>query len=60
MRVTQGCCMLFSTNPGSSTLQNSNYKTTYLSLGGTHGVMVIVVGNGHSDMSLGQDWLHFT
>ena len=31
-------------------------------LGGAHGVMVIVVGNGHSDMSSnpGQDWLCFT
>ena len=28
---------------------------------GARGVMVIVVGNGHSDMSSnpGQDWLHF-
>ena len=31
-------------------------------LGGAHGVMVIVVGNGHGDTSsnLGRDWLHFT
>ena len=31
-------------------------------LGGTRGVMVIVVGNGHGDTSSnpGQDWLHFT
>ena len=30
--------------------------------GGAHGVMVIVVGNGHSDMSSnpGRVWLHFT
>ena len=30
--------------------------------GGARGVMVIVVGNGHGDMSLnpGRDWLHFT
>ena len=29
--------------------------------GGARGVMVIVVGNGHSDTSsnLGRDWLHF-
>ena len=31
-------------------------------LGGAHGVMVIVIGNGHGDMSSnpGRDWLHFT
>ena len=31
-------------------------------LGGARGVMVIVVGNGHGDMSSnpGRDWLHFT
>ena len=30
--------------------------------GGARGVMVIIVGNGHGDMSsnLGRDWLHFT
>ena len=30
--------------------------------GGAHGVMVIVGGNGHSDISSnpGWDWLHFT
>ena len=30
--------------------------------GGACSVMVIVVGNGHSDASsnLGRDWLHFT
>ena len=29
--------------------------------GGAHGVMVIIVGNGHGDISSnpGQDWLHF-
>ena len=29
---------------------------------GAHGVMVIVVGNGHGDTSSnpGRDWLHFT
>ena len=29
---------------------------------GTHGVVVIVIGNGHSDTSSnpGRDWLHFT
>ena len=29
---------------------------------GAHGVMVIVVGNGHGDTSSnpGQGWLHFT
>ena len=29
--------------------------------GGAHGVMVIVVGNGHGGTSsnLGRDWLHF-
>ena len=31
-------------------------------MGGAHGVMVIVAGIGHSDMSSnpGRDWLHFT
>ena len=30
--------------------------------GGARGVMVIVIGNGHDDMSSnpGRDWLHFT
>ena len=30
--------------------------------GGAHGVMVIVIGNGHGNMSSnpGWDWLHFT
>ena len=34
----------------------------YIYLGGARGVMVIVVGNGHSDTSSnpGRDWLHFT
>ena len=34
----------------------------YLFNGGAHGVIVIVVGNGHDDTSSnsGQDWLHFT
>ena len=29
---------------------------------GVHGVMVIVVGDGHGDLSSnpGRDWLHFT
>ena len=29
---------------------------------GDCGVMIIIVGNGHGDMSsnLGRDWLHFT
>ena len=33
-----------------------------LNIGGAHGVMVIVVGNGHSHTSSnpGRDWLHFT
>ena len=33
-----------------------------LIFGGACGVMVIVVGNGHGDMSSnsGRDWLHFT
>ena len=31
-------------------------------MGGARGVMVIVIGNGHVDMSSnpGWDWLHFT
>ena len=35
------------------------YKYIY---GGARGVMVIIVGNGHGDMSSnpGWDWLHFT
>ena len=37
-------------------------KCVHIPLRGAHGVMVIVVGNGHGDTSsnLGQDWLHFT
>ena len=33
-----------------------------MTTGGACGVMVSVVGNGHSDTSSnpGQDWLHFT
>ena len=33
-----------------------------LPFGGAHGVMVIVIGNGHGDTSSnpGWDWLHFT
>ena len=33
-----------------------------LSFGGAHGVMVIIAGNGHGDMSSnpGRDWLYFT
>ena len=35
---------------------------TIISLGGACGVMVIVAGYGHGDMSSnpGPDWLHFT
>ena len=34
----------------------------YIDHGGARGVMVIVIGNGHGDMSSipGHDWLHFT
>ena len=34
----------------------------YSHSGGAHGVMVIIIGNGHGDTSsnLRQDWLHFT
>ena len=34
----------------------------YIYLGSAHGVMVIIVGNGHGDTSSnpGRDWLHFT
>ena len=33
-----------------------------MSGGGAHGVMVIIVGNGHGNTSSnpGRDWLHFT
>ena len=30
MGTTQGCCMLFWTNPGSNNLQNSNCLASYL------------------------------
>ena len=44
--------------------QSPNCPATYLSLhkGGARGVVVIVVGNEHSDSSSnpGRDWLHFT
>ena len=34
----------------------------FIFFGGAHGVMVIIVGNGHGDTSSnpGRDWLHFT
>ena len=34
----------------------------FVTEGGAHGVMVIIVGNGHGDTSSnpGQGWLHFT
>ena len=37
-------------------------KNIYYSIGGAHGEMVIVVGNGHGDSSSNprRDWLHFT
>ena len=40
----------------------SNITVWYLNCGGTRGVMVIVVGNGHGDRSSnpGRSWLHFT
>ena len=36
--------------------------STSINDGGAHGVMVIVVGNGHDDTisNPGLDWLHFT
>ena len=39
-------------------MKSMDHKT----LGGARGVMVIVTGYGHGDMSSipGQDWLHFT
>ena len=40
-----------------------NWQGIYIyTLGGARGVMVIVLGNGHSDTSSnpGWDWLHFT
>ena len=38
------------------------YNTINRVLEGAHGVMVIVVENGHGDTSSnpGRDWLHFT
>ena len=35
---------------------------TVKSFGGAHGVMVVIVGNGHGDTSSnpGRDWLHFS
>ena len=38
------------------------YDATVYLLGGAHGVMVIIIGNGHGDTSSnpGRDWLHFT
>ena len=37
-------------------------KKWYATFGAACGVMVIIVGNGHGDMSSnpGRDWLHFT
>ena len=39
-----------------------NWLLNYSWVGGARGVMVIVVGNEHGDMSSnpGRDWLHFT
>ena len=33
-----------------------------INMGSAHGVMVIIIGNGHGDTSSnpGWDWLHFT
>ena len=41
---------------------NRTFDWYKMDLGGTRGVMVIVVGNGHGDTSSnpGRDWLHFT
>ena len=40
-------------------MNSSDYNLTFT---GASGVIVIVVGNGHSDANSnpGQDWLHFT
>ena len=40
---------------------NSNNIITFI-FGGARGVIVIIVGNEHGDMSSnpGRDWLHFT
>ena len=37
-------------------------QTLVNSRGGAHGIIVIIVGNGHGDTSSnpGRDWLHFT
>ena len=42
--------------------QTHTYIYIYIYNGGAHGVMVIVVENGHGDTSsnLGRDWLPFT
>ena len=41
---------------------NKNFLPTFMMLGGARGVVVIVVGNGHGDMSSnpGRNSLHFT
>ena len=41
---------------------NDPTKKEKQKIGGAHGVMDIVVGNGHGDTSSnpGRDWLHFT
>ena len=49
----------------SKKLTISQLELIYISnpiYGGARGVMVIVIGNGHSDKSSnpGRDWLHFT
>ena len=43
-------------------MPNINDNVSSNDKGGDCGVMVIIVGNGHGDMSSnpGQDWLHFT
>ena len=48
------------TKPNHKYIQSLNDIKHYL--GSARGVMVIVVGNGHCDMSSnpGRDWLHFT
>ena len=45
-----------------TTIYNDQKGLTFSNSGGARGVMVIVVGNGHGDMSSnpGRDWLHFT
>ena len=64
MRPEKPCCHSDSNekSPANADMKNSeiteleHYKTY------GHGVMVIVVGNGHSDTSSnpGRDWLNFT